>query len=129
MAQNQKCGSGKCSTTPEAEERIINPSVDITETDEALFLRADMPGVSEDDVDVTLEDHVLTLDAKRCGFDFEGVEPAYVEYHTGRYQRSFKVAEEIEQDAIEATLKDGVLQVTLPKAKSRLAQRIKVLPA
>jgi len=129
MSQKLACKTKECSTPAKVAERTFHPRVDISETDNALILTADMPGVAEDSVDITLHKGVLTIEAEREAPTFEGVNPAYVESVAGRYQRKFKVTEDIERDAIEATLKNGVLRVTLPKAEAQLAQKIKVVPA
>ena len=129
MSQNQNCGTTDCCTPAKTDERILNPHVDIAETGETLILTVDMPGVNEDEVDITLEEHVLTIEAQKQQTQFEGVSPAYVEHQAGRYQRKFKLTDEIERENIEATLKDGVLRVTLRKVKAPLPQKIKVLSA
>jgi HSP20 family protein len=91
------------------------PRADIYETDEAIVVVADMPGVDEGSLDITLEKGVLTLNGTVEPEAPEGYGLAYAEYRVGDYVRSFSLSNEIDQGAIEATLKDGVLRLTLRK--------------
>jgi HSP20 family molecular chaperone IbpA len=91
------------------------PRVDIYETDETIVVVADMPGVDENSVDITLEKNVLTINGYVEPVQPENYSLAYAEYRVGDYERSFTLSNEIDQDNIEATLKDGVLTLHLPK--------------
>ncbi len=91
------------------------PRVDIYETEENIVVVADMPGVDEKSVDITLEKNVLTINGYVELVQPENYSLAYAEYRVGDYERSFTLSNEIDQDNIEATLKDGVLTLTLPK--------------
>ena len=102
------------------------PRADIYETDEAIFVVADMPGVGEDSLDITLEKGVLTLNGAVAPEAPEGYSLAYAEYRVGDYTRSFSLSNEIDQAAIEATLKDGVLRLTLPKLTEAQTKKIAV---
>ncbi|MBN1874680.1 MAG: Hsp20/alpha crystallin family protein [Anaerolineae bacterium] len=92
------------------------PRVDIYETNEAVIAVADMPGVDETSVDITLEKNMLTLKGYVEPEPIEGYALAYAEYRVGDYERSFTLSNEIDQSKIEATVKDGVLRIVLPKA-------------
>ena len=102
------------------------PRVDIYETDEAIHVVADMPGVDENSLDITLEKGVLTLNGTVEPAAPEGYSLAYAEYRVGDYTRSFSLSNEIDQEAIEATLKDGVLRLTLHKLTEAQTRRIAV---
>ena len=91
------------------------PRADIYETEEAIVVVADMPGVDERSLDITLEKGVLTLNGTVEPEAPEGYSLSYAEYRVGDYTRSFSLSDEIDQEAIEATLKDGVLRLALPK--------------
>jgi HSP20 family molecular chaperone IbpA len=93
------------------------PRVDISETDEAIHLTADMPGVDESSVEVTLENRVLTVTGYVEPEWPEGHQLAYAEYRIGDFERTFSVTDAIDQEAIEATVRDGVLRLVMPKAK------------
>jgi HSP20 family protein len=102
------------------------PRADIYETDEAIVVVADMPGVDEDSLDITLEKGVLTLNGTVEPEAHEGYSLAYTEYRVGDYVRSFSLSNEIDQEAIEASLKDGVLRLTLPKITEARTTKIAV---
>jgi len=92
------------------------PRVDIYETDAGVHIICDMPGVDENSVDIVLEKNVLTLNGYVTPQQPEGYTLAYAEYRVGDYQRRFMLSNEIDQDAIAATMKDGILSLLLPKA-------------
>lgn len=105
------------------------PRADIYETDDSLVIVADMPGVDEHSVDITLEKNVLNL---KGYLDFETPENyslAYAEYEVGDYERSFTLSDEIDRDKIEATISDGVLRVFLAKAGPAKTKKISVKSA
>jgi HSP20 family protein len=102
------------------------PRADIYETDEAIHLVADMPGVSQESLDITLEKGVLTLNGTVELETPEGYSLVYAEYRVGDYVRSFSLSDEIDQETIEATLKDGVLRLTLPKITEARTRKIAV---
>ena len=106
--------------------RVYAPRTDIYETDQALILVADMPGVLPDGLDVTLERRELTVRGRAGDYTPEGYSPIYREYEPGDYERSFVLSEEIDAERIEARLKDGVLHLTLPKAPTPQTRRIQV---
>ncbi len=92
------------------------PRVDIYETNDAIFVAADMPGVDETSVDITLENDVLTINGYVEPVAPEGYQLAYAEYRVGDYERRFTLSNKVDQQRIEATIKDGVLRLHLPKA-------------
>jgi len=93
------------------------PRTDIYETNEAIVLVTDMPGVDESTLDITLENDVLTLNGCVEMAYPEGYGLAYGEYRVGDYERSFTLSSKVDRDKIEATVKDGVLRLYLPKAE------------
>lgn len=105
---------------------VFIPAVDIYESEQALTLMADMPGVEPGSVDVDLKDGVLTLTAEACDpvSDKERVRAA--EYHCGRYYRQFSLSEMIDQAKIEARMTDGVLELILPKVEKAQPRKIAV---
>ncbi|MGE5195575.1 MAG: Hsp20/alpha crystallin family protein [Deltaproteobacteria bacterium] len=119
------------STTPQGTERIqarkvYVPQVDILETDQALLLVSDMAGVDEKGVDITVEKNILTIKGTVVSDVPAGYKLSYEEYGVGDYERSFTLPNEIDRDGIQATIKDGVLTLTLPKAKQALAKKVTV---
>ena len=93
------------------------PRSDIYETNDAIIVFTDMPGVDETSLDIALENNVLTINGYVELEYPQGYGLAYAEYRVGDYQRSFTVSNKIDQSKIEATLKDGVLRLHLPKAE------------
>ncbi len=116
---------------PEAPERassqvVFRPSVDIVDAKDSILLVADMPGVDEENVDVSLEKNVLTIRGNVTPPQFEGYTNSYSEYRVGDFERVFTISSEIDRDGIEATLKNGVLRVTLPKAPQETTHKVVV---
>jgi HSP20 family protein len=93
------------------------PQADIYEANETIVVVADMPGVDEKSVDITLENDVLSINGYVEPRAPEGYDLAYAEYREGDYQRRFTISNQIDRDKIEATVKDGVLRLLLPKSQ------------
>jgi HSP20 family molecular chaperone IbpA len=106
--------------------RVYTPAVDIYETAEAIVLVADMPGVDESSVDVTLEKGVLTIYGRVQPWQFEGHTLRYAEYGIGDYQRSFTISNQIDWERIEGSVSNGVLRLTLPKTGPAQAKKIAI---
>jgi HSP20 family protein len=108
--------------------RTYVPEVDIREDDQALWLWADMPGVTPDQVEVELHDDVLRLEGRVATQDYDGLTPIYTEYNVGNYLRRFTLsnAQHFDRDQISARLENGVLSVKLPKAEQAKPRRIPV---
>lgn len=94
---------------------VFVPRTDIYETEDAVHVVCDMPGVSESHIDIMIEKNVLMINGYVEPEQLEGYTLSYAEYRVGDYQRRFTLSNEIDQDNIEATLKDGVLRLKLPK--------------
>ena len=111
------------------DRRAFVPRVDIYETKDALIVAVDVPGVDENSVDVVLEKNVLTIDGYVKSEKMEGYSLTYVEYDVGDYQRRFTLPDEIDQDKIEATVKDGILRLVLPKSAAATTKKVAVRAA
>jgi HSP20 family protein len=108
---------------------IFTPAVDIFETEQNITMVADMPGVIPENLSIDLKDNVLTLIGDVQPPE-KGEEVAlYKEYQTGRYYRQFSLSEMIDQSKIEATMKEGVLNLVLPKVVKAAARKIEVKAA
>ncbi len=103
------------------------PAVDIYETPEEIVLRADLPGVGPGDVDLRIENNTLTLRGERK-FLKEATEEDYhrIERSYGTFSRSFQLPGSVDQGAIKAGQRDGVLEVHMPKRPDTRPQQIKV---
>ena len=103
------------------------PSVDISETDTAYLVKAEIPGVKKDDVKVTIQDGMLTLQGERKqekeekGKKFHRIERCY-----GSFARSFRVPDDADENSVKAEFKDGVLNVTLSKSEKAKPKQINV---
>lgn len=102
------------------------PRADVYETGDTIVVVADMPGVDENSVDITLEDNVLTINGYVEPMAPEGYGLAYAEYRVGDYVRAFTVSDQIDRNGIEATVRDGVLRLYLPKAEEAKLRKIPV---
>jgi HSP20 family protein len=117
--------------TPETGERtrerkVYTPAVDIIERKDDIVVVADMPGVDEQSVDITLEKDVLTIYGK-VETDMPEKNVLYFsEYGTGDYQRAFTLTDKVDRDKIQASVKNGVLKIVLPKAETVKTKKIAV---
>jgi HSP20 family protein len=109
--------------------RYFVPDVNIYEFNESLKLWADMPGVKEKDVAVTLKDGVLTIVGQVATDMYTGLRPMYTEYNVGNYRREFVLNEDIDESKITATLRNGVLELDLPKKEKAKPRQIEIRSA
>lgn len=105
---------------------VFQPTADIYETPNGVTIYCDMPGVADEDLDVILENRVLSVTGRQMGQGREGCETLAGEYQTGIYKRTFGLSRDLDDSAVRARLKDGVLIVELPKAKEAQPRRIQV---
>ncbi len=102
------------------------PRVDIRETDDAVTLIADMPGVDDKSVNIDVERNTLTIHGDFNAQPPEGYSLTYQEYRVGNYEREFTLSDDVDRDNVEATVSNGVLRMRLPKAKQAQPRRIEV---
>lgn len=103
------------------------PRMDVKESEEAYILHADLPGLKQNDVKITLNDHVLTISGERKHEDEKKNEKYhYVERAYGSFQRSFTLPSSINGEKIKAEYKDGVLNITLPKTEESKPKEIAI---
>jgi HSP20 family protein len=131
MAETAKEIEKKEAQAPERVERtraarVFSPQVDILERKEDIVVTADMPGVDEKSVDISLEKNILTIYGAVEEETLTGYRPFYAEYGLGDYERVFTLSDEIDRDRIQATVKNGVLKVVLPKAEGAKSRKITV---
>jgi len=134
MAQELKTVEQRTPTAPEGGQRAVSrpvfvPAADIYETPDNIVVLAEMPGVASDGVDITLERRVLTIRGRTAANGHAGYQRVYSEYVDGDYERVFTLSDNIARDRIEATLKDGVLHLVLPKAETVKARKIELKSA
>lgn len=102
------------------------PRSDIYETEENVVITVDMPGTREDNIDITLEKNILTINGISTHESPDGYSLVFAEFQPGDYERSFRLTDQIDREGIEAVFKDGVLNLTLPKAEVAKARKISV---
>lgn len=107
--------------------RAWTPAVDITEQDDEFVVKVELPGVAKDDVKITMQENILTIRGEKKqeneteGSNYHRVERAY-----GSFQRSFTLPSGVRTDKIEASHKDGILNIRLPKAEEARPKQIEV---
>jgi HSP20 family protein len=106
--------------------RVFLPNADIYETQDALTVILEMPGVERDNVEIHIEDGVLNVAGRLDLSKYKGLHPLYTEYNIGHYSRSFRLSSKIDQSKIGAEMNDGVLSLTLPKVEEAKPRTIKV---
>src|SRR5688572_28655909 len=103
------------------------PAMDLVETDDHFVLRADLPGLAEDDVSIELEDNVLTVSGERKSAREEGKEGYHrVERAYGTFSRALTLPDGVDADAIDASFDRGVLEVRVPKPEQRKPRRVAI---
>lgn len=106
--------------------KVFVPRVDIRETKDTMVIIADMPGVDENSVDITLEKNVLTITGSVIPAVFDQHSIVHAEYDVGDFERAFTISDEIDRDGITAVVKNGVFKVTLRKAEKVKTKKIAI---
>jgi HSP20 family molecular chaperone IbpA len=106
--------------------RYYVQNTDILETDEDLTVVMEIPGVEKKNVDVSIENDVLRVEGRIDFSKYGGMEPLYTEYNVGHFARAFTLSDKIDQQQITAQLDDGVLTLTLKKAKEAMPRKIAI---
>jgi HSP20 family molecular chaperone IbpA len=107
-------------------ERAMVPRVDVIEDDNGITLWADLPGVAKDQLDLKIEGDMLQIEAPVTPALPERLQPLYAEVRVPRYRRAFTLSRELDTSRVEANLKDGVLQLRIPKHEHAQPRRIQV---
>ena len=123
VRQKQELANKEEKTIP---GRYFIPAADIFETDEALTVIMEMPGVEKKNVSIALENDLLHVEGQIDFSNYQGMDPVYTEYNVGHYARRFTLSGKVDRDNISAQLDDGVLTLTLPKVKEAMPRRISV---
>ncbi len=119
-------GDGDRSLRTSRERPVYAPKADILETADAFLVIADLPGVDEQSVEINLDKNVLHVSAHPQAENLQGYTLHYAEYTPGDFERRFVLSELIARDKIEASMKNGVLTLRLPKAGAARARKISV---
>jgi HSP20 family molecular chaperone IbpA len=116
-------------SVPDRQEQAATwytPLVDVIENGDGFVFQADLPGVKAGDVEVSFENGTLTLEAKAAPRQPAGRSYLWREYGVGHFYRSFNIAAPINADGIKAQLKDGVLELYVPKAESARPRKVQI---
>ncbi|MBM2839971.1 MAG: Heat shock protein, Hsp20 family [Bacteroidetes bacterium] len=106
---------------------VWTPAVDVAENENEVQVKVELPGVSKDDVKITMQENILTIRGeKKQEKETKNSEYHRVERSYGSFQRSFTLPTNVKHDKIEASYNDGVLTVTLPKAEEAKPKQIEV---
>ncbi len=100
---------------PVRNDTVFAPRVNIRETEGQIVIEADMPGVSESGIDISLEKRILTIEGLPEKIETEGYGRIYSEFRYGIFRRSFSIQADVDNDNISASVKNGVLTIVLPK--------------
>jgi HSP20 family protein len=110
-----------------SEMPLWGPNVDIVENADAFEIHAELPGVKQEEVKITLHDNVLTLSGEKKQETKEDKDNVLrIERNYGRFERSFSLPTTVKADAVRAAFEDGVLKITLPKAETAKARQIEI---
>ncbi|MBN2034383.1 MAG: Hsp20/alpha crystallin family protein [Deltaproteobacteria bacterium] len=105
---------------------VFTPAVDIFETEKEITLVADMPGVKAGDLNIDLRENILSLSGDVKSPEKSDEVDVLREYRTGKYSRQFTLSQVIDQSKIDASMKDGVLRLRLPKIEAAMPRKIAV---
>ena len=108
------------------QQRAVLPAVDVFEDESGITLLADMPGVPKDRLELKVEADTLSIEGQVVPSTPEGLEAVYAEVRVPRYRRTFTLSRELDTSKIDATLKDGVLTLRIPKQAHAQPRRITV---
>lgn len=114
------------SVSPQEQERAVQPAVDVFEDEAGITLLADMPGVPRDRLEIRVEGDALLIEGSVQPATPEGLEAVYAELRVPRYRRSFTLSRELDSAKIDASIKDGVLTLRIPKQAHAQPRRIEV---
>jgi HSP20 family molecular chaperone IbpA len=131
MAQSQSLQVQEKKELATKEEKTVParyyvPNADIYETENALVVVMEVPGVEKKDLDISLENDVLRIEGRINFSKYDGFDPLYTEYSVGHYARAFTLSSKIDQQQIGAELEDGVLKLTLKKSQEAIPRRISI---
>ena len=106
--------------------RYYQPNTDIRETEDALLVVMEVPGVDRKDIEIKVEEDTLRVEARIDHSKYDGMEPLYTEYNVGHFARQFALSHMIDQQRIDAAFTDGVLTLNLHKVQKAAPRRIEI---
>ncbi len=116
----------RATTRTQNEQPALRPAVDVHENDNVIILYAELPGVSQDNLDITIDNGNLELEA-RASIDVPtDMRAVYAEFQSPHYKRSFTLSNELDTDNIDAKLVHGILELTIPKKETIKPRKVEV---
>lgn len=116
----------RAAPTQRSNEAFLSPSIDVHETEAAISLAAELPGLDEQDIDLEITDGILTLKGEKRYEREDDADARVIERHYGSFERSFTLPESVDDAAISASFEKGVLNVTLPKREEVIQKPRKI---
>ena len=126
VTHGSKGSAGEATRQSRSSESVLRPPVDICETDEAIVLRADMPGVTRERLELRVDGNTLLIEGAIGISPQDQMAALYADIRSTTYRRQFVLSNELEAGRIEANLQNGVLNVTIPKRAELRPRRIEV---
>jgi len=108
------------------EAASLAPPVDVLEDESGITLKADLPGVSRENLSIRVEGETLTLEGRVQLGEAQTLDAIYAEVRVGRYKRSFVLSRDLDTSRIDAVMKDGVLRLRVPKLEQAKPRRVPV---
>jgi len=122
---NREAGAPAKAETPGSLPAIV-PAVDVFENESGITLKADLPGVSKDGLDVRIDGDQLTIEGRVTLGENAKLEAVYAEVRVAQYRRTFALSRDLDTTKVEAGMKNGVLTLTIPKAEQAKPRRVAV---
>ena len=113
-------------STATAEAPAMVPAVDVLENEAGITLKADLPGVSRENLHIRVDGETLTIEGQLNLGDLKELDPVYAEVRTAQYRRSFVLSRDLDTAKIDASMKNGVLTLRVPKLEQAKPRRIPV---
>jgi HSP20 family protein len=128
QVQESEMNTGKDTQVTAERERVqtLRPPVDVMEDEHGIALYADMPGVASEDLNISVEDKVLRIEADAKLDTPADMKAVYAEFRTPRYVREFSLSSELDAQKIDATLRNGLLVLKIPKHEHARPRKISV---
>ncbi len=115
-----------CVCAPEEKTSAKTPAVNVSETDEKYVVEAELPGIAKEELDISVIGDTVTIEGERKETTQENASARRREFSYGKFARKLQFRHNLDPDAVEATFKDGVLTLSLPKAKDARPRKIKL---
>ncbi|HUQ27349.1 MAG TPA: Hsp20/alpha crystallin family protein [Usitatibacter sp.] len=112
--------------TSAAETPAMVPAVDVIENEGGIVVKADLPGISREGLQIRVDGETLTIEGQVSLGENQGLDPVYAEIRTAQYKRSFILSRDLDTSKIDASMKNGVLTLKVPKLEQAKPRRISV---